>query len=412
MRARFIQQGYKDSKEAGWEYQVTKTMIMSLEQNLVPDFKHGGSMPTMHTRVNINYSKDTENSATQAKWSSHEKNYIKTNARRLNSSYRVKTESSAGSLTSGRIAILTQKAQTQRSDLSQASIKENSVASKKQYSIANLLKYMPGSKSRLPISQRSLPYQRAEGSKRLNSRFVLPKDHKFKQQVKKRLIASITNPNEKKLDNMLKAINDKKVLAVVQNLKLRDQKMTYEANKCIQDMNNKVKFLNYVTGYNLSADDQKCYKLKISSGCQADNEIDDRVKIDGSQQVKKSTLANSNIRYLEKGFEEMSISNNKKYHEINSLPIPKQETSQLLRAIINGDFKTIDGCLMKDSSLINSVDCRGNTALHYAVKYDDKRLVEIFLGRGADGTIRNHGGSTALDIAIRLNHTEIKEILM
>ena len=61
----------------------------------------------------------------------------------------------------------------------------------------------------------------------------------------------------------------------------------------------------------------------------------------------------------------------------------------------------------KSPALPNLQDRFGSTALHYAVmRGDNPAKVRLLLDHGADKTIRNRDGETALDWARKYNRTE------
>ncbi|TKS86238.1 Ankyrin repeat domain-containing protein 6 [Collichthys lucidus] len=59
----------------------------------------------------------------------------------------------------------------------------------------------------------------------------------------------------------------------------------------------------------------------------------------------------------------------------------------------------------------NQVQCRGDTALHVAAALNHKRTVQVLLEAGADGTIRNNAGKTALDKARDNNNKDVALLL-
>ncbi|KPP61067.1 Ankyrin repeat domain-containing protein 22-like [Scleropages formosus] len=60
---------------------------------------------------------------------------------------------------------------------------------------------------------------------------------------------------------------------------------------------------------------------------------------------------------------------------------------------------------------INAVDCKGNTALHYACQRKSDHLVSLLLDKNADISITNADNETPLDIARRLKFKNIVTIL-
>ena len=52
----------------------------------------------------------------------------------------------------------------------------------------------------------------------------------------------------------------------------------------------------------------------------------------------------------------------------------------------------------------------GQTPLHYAAAYDLLEILKLLLQKGADASLEDYGGHTALDIAINYYRSE-KEII-
>ena len=65
----------------------------------------------------------------------------------------------------------------------------------------------------------------------------------------------------------------------------------------------------------------------------------------------------------------------------------------------------------KPPALINLKNRNGMTALHDAVGSGDPAKVRLLLDYGADKTIRNNRGRTALDVAREYNYTECIKVL-
>ena len=61
--------------------------------------------------------------------------------------------------------------------------------------------------------------------------------------------------------------------------------------------------------------------------------------------------------------------------------------------------------------MINSVDARGNTALHYAAKYDDLDFADYLCQKGCKVETRNVYGSKPFDVAIRYNQIQLADLL-
>ncbi len=61
---------------------------------------------------------------------------------------------------------------------------------------------------------------------------------------------------------------------------------------------------------------------------------------------------------------------------------------------------------------INSRGQTGNTLLMFAADFGRKAIVEELLKRGADATVENTKGDTALAIARKKGHTEVAQVLL
>ncbi len=60
---------------------------------------------------------------------------------------------------------------------------------------------------------------------------------------------------------------------------------------------------------------------------------------------------------------------------------------------------------------VNAQDATGNTALHYAIFYNDNNLVELLLKYGADISIKNHQGKSSFHIVYEYANTEIRSLI-
>ena len=97
--------------------------------------------------------------------------------------------------------------------------------------------------------------------------------------------------------------------------------------------------------------------------------------------------------------------------ELQKIKEPDEDEHKFFRAVIKRDLNAIHLYLIYNESLINSVDCRGNTALHYAVKYDDIHLAETILNKGVRIDALNIYGKSALDIAISNEQYKMARII-
>lgn len=67
--------------------------------------------------------------------------------------------------------------------------------------------------------------------------------------------------------------------------------------------------------------------------------------------------------------------------------------------------------LLKHKANINAQNKMGTTPLIFAVSYDQKAIVELLLANGADKTIKDHSGKTALEHAEEKGLTHLSELL-
>jgi len=84
---------------------------------------------------------------------------------------------------------------------------------------------------------------------------------------------------------------------------------------------------------------------------------------------------------------------------------------EFFRAVIRGDRINIYKMMIGNENIINSVDTRGNTPLHYAAKYNNMELVDFFLNRGVNPSVKNVYGSRPIDMAMRGGYRDIVHAL-
>ena len=75
------------------------------------------------------------------------------------------------------------------------------------------------------------------------------------------------------------------------------------------------------------------------------------------------------------------------------MPSPK-----LHSAVLRGNIDHLK-TLLKEGANVNVPNSAGNTALHWAVKLDEKKIIQLLMNHGADLTIKNHANQTPCDVA-------------
>ncbi len=91
-------------------------------------------------------------------------------------------------------------------------------------------------------------------------------------------------------------------------------------------------------------------------------------------------------------------------------PITEVPTNELLNLVSQNNTAGVEA-LFKTDADINSVDDKGNTALHIAAKNNNSDLVQFLILQGAKTANINFGGDTALHIAIKNGATDVARIL-
>lgn len=82
----------------------------------------------------------------------------------------------------------------------------------------------------------------------------------------------------------------------------------------------------------------------------------------------------------------------------SSIASPEALPHPLLLAVRDGQFSRVLELLDGDYA-VNDTDANGNTALMVASQRGDIQLVRALLAKGADRTLRNHSGQSAVDLA-------------
>ncbi|WP_375319328.1 ankyrin repeat domain-containing protein [Candidatus Tisiphia endosymbiont of Oplodontha viridula] len=82
----------------------------------------------------------------------------------------------------------------------------------------------------------------------------------------------------------------------------------------------------------------------------------------------------------------------------------------LFKAVKTGNMHSTDHLLTKAN--VNNQDENGNTALHYAVKYNRLSIAKILLEWGADTNIANNNGMAPLTISTIQNDSDCMKLLL
>ena len=92
-------------------------------------------------------------------------------------------------------------------------------------------------------------------------------------------------------------------------------------------------------------------------------------------------------------------------------------TTPLLEVAKIGSWLSAARLLVKHKANLNAVDADGNTALHHAAFFRDRkrkglpRLAKLLIKNNAELDIRNNAGESARDIAIKQEHWRVVGIL-
>jgi tetratricopeptide (TPR) repeat protein len=77
-----------------------------------------------------------------------------------------------------------------------------------------------------------------------------------------------------------------------------------------------------------------------------------------------------------------------------------------------GDVETVSQLLSREPGLVNAKDLYGHTPLHLAVIYDQRRIVELLVEKGADINLMSTSGASALNYAEGHGRAEIAKLLI
>ena len=85
--------------------------------------------------------------------------------------------------------------------------------------------------------------------------------------------------------------------------------------------------------------------------------------------------------------------------------------SDLIRAVVRGDFDEVEG-LVANGADMNALDQYGNIPLHLAASYGHNAIAEFLVRKGANVNAVNLHGSTPLHCATWPVYTAIVEFLV
>ncbi|WP_342226360.1 ankyrin repeat domain-containing protein [Rickettsia endosymbiont of Urophora cardui] len=68
--------------------------------------------------------------------------------------------------------------------------------------------------------------------------------------------------------------------------------------------------------------------------------------------------------------------------------------------------------LIEKGANVNAQDTKGNTALYYAIKKNDKAVIKLLIEEGANLNIHNYDGDSPIHLAIKNNNTDICKLLI
>jgi len=167
-----------------------------------------------------------------------------------------------------------------------------------------------------------------------------------------------------------------------------NRQMEEATDKCLKEMKHKIEFLNRTSTYSLAQDVKFVVPPTVGS-------------------ISKPPKEGYLYSVLEdKTFAVKKFEPPEEVEKLQDEIVLSERESEFFRAIINRDQKALLACLNGNENIINSVDTRGNTPLHYAAKYNDADLTFFLLSKGCNPSIKSRIGTTALDVASRLKSSE------
>ena len=124
------------------------------------------------------------------------------------------------------------------------------------------------------------------------------------------------------------------------------------------------------------------------------------------KKMKKFSLLQTAIDKDEVKFKEALKANK---GDVNEVDITRY--SPLIVSTVNFGIKSITTQLLDKGAFLDWPDVRGNTALHHAAMNNNKTLIELFVKRGANLSLKNTDGKTALDLAKEIGEEDIIKLL-
>ena len=124
------------------------------------------------------------------------------------------------------------------------------------------------------------------------------------------------------------------------------------------------------------------------------------------RKMKKFSLLQTAIDKDEVKFKEALKANK---GDVNEVDITRY--SPLIVSTVNFGIKSIATQLLDKGAFLDWPDVRGNTALHYAAMNNNKILIELFIKRGANLSLKNTDEKTALDLAKETGEEDIIKLL-
>ncbi len=130
------------------------------------------------------------------------------------------------------------------------------------------------------------------------------------------------------------------------------------------------------------------------------------LSVDSKENIERFIRFKGGILSTLKMLEEGTIS------DINIRDSSSSDCTALMYQAYYGTVESMESLLAhKPPALVNLKDRNGFTALYWAVYSEDPAKVRLLLDHGADKTIRNNAGDTALEYARTFIYTECIKVL-